>query len=187
MIDVQDYQGCKTIIYDEATQSVITEGTIENFEKNTYTVTLRSPAFLSKNYERVNLLIFYQGVPHEYKGTVRKTARIAGMTEIALYRGKINEKRNAVRYPLSVSGVIEHFIIVHKLVPLYTPMQVEILNISTNGCLLRGKPNVLNINTAFQLSINMHGTDMLVNAKVTRIRTVDSDTVELGCKLLFSI
>lgn len=187
VIGAQDYQGCKTIVYDDASQTIITEATIETFEKTNCTVTLRSRAFLNNAYERVTLLIFYKGVPHEYKGTVRKAKTASGQTQIALYRGKVNEKRTSARFPLSMHGVVTHLIIAHKLMALPTPTELEVVNISTNGCMLRGKPNALNIGTAFQLSINMLSADILINAKVVRSKAIDAQTVEFGCILLFEL
>lgn len=182
MPDFYDYTGCKIIVHDIELDTTIAETYINEFNKSTHTVTIATSSLRDTIHNRVSVLIFCNNTLYEYQGTLRKTDMLPGFIGIALYKGKPRENRTAVRYEVNTPAIVENFIITGKLVPLYIPQEVLVVNLSTVGCLILGNYHFFNVNTTFQLKLPLGHSDMLLKTTVLRINSVGDQAAEYGCK-----
>lgn len=132
--------------------------------------------------DKVSVLILLKDSILEYKGTVRRVSH-TGYSEIALYQGHNKEDRKAVRYKVNVPARIDNLLISNRPVPLRTPLNGTVINISTNGILVRTSLNAFNIGTSFQLMILMNELPITLNTCVQRMEMINETEAEYGCEL----
>lgn len=186
MAETHDYTGKKIIVYDETTQKTIAETTILEYDRGKRLLTADSREFACE-CEYVSVLIFDDNGLYEYKGTMRKSP-VYGLISIALYKGKPKEDRAYTRYTVHAKASISQLVIGNKLVPIRTPVEMAVVNLSVNGILLRGYCNLMNIGTSFQLRLHLGEDNLaLLNTTIVRIKKPDPpDTdYEYGCRLNF--
>lgn len=186
MTETHDYTGKKIIVYDETTQKTIAETTILEYDRGKRLLTVDSRE-LTCECEYVSVLIFGDNGLYEYKGSVRKSP-VYGHISIALYKGKPKEDRAHTRYTVHAKASISQLVIGNRLVPIRTPVEMAVVNLSVNGILLRGYSNLMNVGTSFQLRLHLGGDNpALLNTTVVRIKkpaSPDTD-YEYGCRLNF--
>lgn len=183
--DFTNYIGKKVIIYDETNKKTIGRSVILEYDRAIQQIVVDSQGLEADGHEHVSVLVFGDKGLYEYKGTIRK-ATIHGKLGIALYKGKPKEDRAYTRYSLHASAIIEHLVIGSKLVSLRKTLEMEVINLSVNGILLRGNANLLNIGTSFELKLQIDGSSQaLLNTTVVRIKRLDPETTEYGCKFNF--
>lgn len=70
--------------------------------------------------------------------------------------------------------------IANRLIALRNPLEALVVNISTDGILIRTS-NAFNIGTTFQLRLNIGEKETLLNTSVVRISFIDTENTEYGC------
>lgn len=185
MTGISDYKNRRIIIYDIDSKSVLADTVILAADKQHYVVTVSRVVFSTKIPTRVSVLIFLDQALHEYLGTVRKVELLTSSVDIALFKGNAKENRTVQRYEINRPATVEHLVIAKQLVAVPEPIDVMVVNLSTAGCLLRANTSLFNVNTAFQLTMDSSGTQIVLQAKVLRIQRIDAGTVEYGCCFQF--
>lgn len=179
-IQNRDLTGRKAIIYDTNGEQTIAETTVLDFDREGQTITVRAPALDSGAYERVSILVLCEDGVHEYQGNVRGQSNPKEW-EIALFRGRVKDSRANPRYVLKIPARVENLMFARRRVPLRAPLEVEVVNLSGAGVLLRAREGLLNIGTAFELRMQIAEAETVVSARVVRLTVLQADQIEYGC------
>lgn len=178
----ENFHGCKVFFYQGANRIRIAESTVLDFEHDSLSLTVSDRLeFLTPNTQ-VTLLILRDGRAHEFCGVMRRV--LGRAREVTLYQGREKESRQAARYevdlPARVSGV---FLVQSRILPLATPLDARVINLSEKGVLLRTRA-ILNHGTRFQMLVNTGAGEMKINACVKRVRTLTEGEAEYGCEFM---
>lgn len=179
----KSFVDCKVIIYDYESKRLVAEATVLEHDRALLTITVDNRVFAGKEVEQVSLLILAGDIIYEYEGNIRK-ANARGRRPIALHHGQQKEDRAATRYIVNLPARVETVLIAGKPVALRSPLEVVVVNISTEGVLIRTAIGALNIRTSFQLQMTISESDTVINSCVARIQPVDSQNAEYGCKFI---
>jgi len=167
------------IVYDETGQYVVDAVITDHNRSDTIRIshTLESV----RSNERVNLLIVHPEVVNEYSGTLRSI--IFGSRELALYRQRPRQGREAVRYTVNESA--EAVLVTDNSAPVLETIQVNIVNMSTTGVMIVSQYGRFKIGDALEINLNLGGAESLIRARIVRDRFIEDGMVEFGCKLVF--
>lgn len=179
----KNFKGCKTIVRDDETGDTITETEILDFDQVMVVITLNSRPFENMGYGRVSLLVFTENEIFEFQGNVRRIS-VPGRISIALFKGRVKEDRYSKRYIVNAPASIISLIIDGEVSPFAEPEPVTVVNVSTDGVLVRARPNALEIPSCFQLKLMIGGSETILNNCVVRTHKSTSEYTEFGCKLI---
>ena len=175
-----DYTGCPALIYD-------TEGNhlgntiITQYEKSALRIELREMPSTLNQGAACKILIMASPSPCEYQGRIIKEGQ---RFQIAMFFGKVKENRITARYKTNASATIENLIYDGRAYPLFSPLKVNILNISKSGVRLVGSKNTFMDGDRFQMRMNINGSDKLLIADVVNCVDREGDVSEYGCQFL---
>lgn len=176
-----EFKGCKVIIYGEKSGRVICETTVIEYDRKNVTIKVYASKIEDNSCEHVLLLILHPKAIYEFKGTIRDGGA-RGYHSIALFQGKEKEDRTSKRYIVNIPAKVENLVIADRLLPLPVPKEVFVVDISTEGVLVRTMINTFNIGTIFQLKLMISGSMTEINTSVVRINKIDEKNAEYGCK-----
>ena len=95
------------------------------------------------------------------------------------------DSRDAVRYTVNAPGRVTGLYVADRLMPLSHPESVTVVNLSTQGCLVRYQNLMLKAGSQFCLYFDA-GNIPPMKAQVVRVKTINASTKECGCRLLGS-
>lgn len=182
MLDYSNYKGNKVIIYDEKNKETIAETVVVDYNISLQTIIVDCSKFAVDGIDRVSVLVLGDNGIFEYRGTIRSMGG-KNTIGIALYGGKSKESRKYTRYAVHTPAVVEGILVGGKQIPLPQKVQVHVVNISSEGVLIRAKAGFLNVNASFQLRLTVAQESLLLTATVMRIGEVQEGLAEYGCKL----
>ena len=178
-----DHTNCSVLIYD--TEGNHLESTvITEYDKIALRIEVEKMPMALGTGAGCRVLILTSPSPCEYQGRVVKDA---SRRSIALYQGQEKENRNAVRYKVSLPALIEFFISEGRAYPLFSPLEVKIINISKSGIGLRAPGNSFLNGDRFQVQMKISENEKLLIAEVIHQKDVDNASSEYGCRFLIAI
>ncbi len=182
ILNQQQYEGCTVFIRDENSDATV-RTTIVVYFKGSMTIQVRaSLKDFSVGMHVVAVILSEHGV-HEYRAVVRKITPT--MSELSLYKGMVKqESRTATRYPVNAPATVVSLIAEARRMPLHTPLEVYIVNISTSGVLFRSKPDYFALEAIVELHLQIDGKVMILDATVVRMTHTDNTTTDYGCKFI---
>ena len=177
------YENCPAFIYDEDGGLV---GSSRITEHDRYNVSIRvSGEFKEiKQGSRLNVLIVHDGGASEYNGVARGAAK--NEREISLFNHQERDGRNSIRHTVDSPAVIEHTIVAGERVPLYAPLEVTIVNISTTGALVRSPVGLFSVGTVLEVVLRVDGQDNRLLGEIVRLKANLRGTWDYGFKFIVS-
>lgn len=178
-----DYTGCTVMIYD--TEGNYLDSTaIREYYKETLRIEVQKiPADLTVG-AGCRVLILSAPSPCEYQGRIVKEI---GANTIALYQGQEKESRSDVRYNVCLPALIEFLVCDGRAYPLFTPIEVEIKNISKSGVRFKAQVNSLLDGDRFQMRMKISSNEKLLIADVVHHDDNEDESSEYGCKFLIAV
>ncbi|MCL2741214.1 MAG: PilZ domain-containing protein [Oscillospiraceae bacterium] len=176
------YTDCPVIIYDEA-GTMVANTTITDHFQSDMIVTVAESLKLDEGVRRVGLLILFPGGAVEYSGTIRHF-RISS-TEIALFGKKERCIRGSMRYRLGAPAKVKGSYKNKETLVYNPPIHVMADNISASGIGIKGPAERFAIGQLLNVSLNLNGKDVILNASVIRTQANEDGTVGYGCRLAF--
>jgi hypothetical protein len=175
-----DYTDCSILIYDKDGNH-LNNTVVTSHDKVSLRVEVEEPPPSLGNGDGCRLLILTSPSPREYQGrVVREGHRLS----IAMFQGRENEKRGAVRYNVNFSALIENLICDGRAHPLHTPLEVELINISKSGVRFRAPYYSLTEGDRFQIRMKIGDGEKLLIVDVVNYKDREDKTSEYGCKFL---
>lgn len=156
---------------------------ILNYDKAKHLITINGKYFEPEETPRVSLLILEDNNIIECQGVVRKQDSF-GRRDISIFNIRSKESRSAVRYNINTKATIENIIIAGKVVPLGHAIEVSVENISTDGVLICTEHPSFNVDSSFQLRINIAGNDVLINTCIVRTFVDTDGERKFGCRFI---
>lgn len=184
MVDNREYKGCAVVVRDLESDEVISKCIILDYDRTTMTITIAEKNFDLSNKIRVLLNIFHGDSIYEFMGTIRKMA-FPPSRQISIYKGRLVSDRRAKRYSVASKATVEEIIFdesgedADKLDP---PADVILLNISTNGALIKTNCEELVLDSCFKLKVIIDGEDTFINTTIVRVNKELESGCEYGCR-----
>jgi len=177
----EDFQGCEVIIFNDEGDHII-KTVITMYDKRARALRIQEELRDIKKGDRLNILITYQGGVSEFSGTAGGTINF--LREIFLFNVRRREGRGATRHPINTPAVIKNLYDGRELVPLPSPLDVTLLDISKTGILIKAPVGHFGLGDTLELHINIKDKDRETIIYVTVMRTEPIDIYEshFGCK-----
>ncbi len=179
----KDCTGSSVVVYDDHNEMKLTQTKVVRFDKNTFTITIDGAGLDWLGEDRVSVLIMGSGSVYEFKGNMRRKTG-TGLREISLFKGRPKENRSSTRYTVNAPARVEHLIIAGKSIPMRSPLDVTVINVSVEGALVKAKLDAFNIGTSFELKLKIGDANTLVRACVMRRFYIDDQYAGYGCRFL---
>lgn len=178
-----NYKGC-SIFVEDSKGNPIAKTVVLSQDQTHMTLTVEGNIELPKFNEAVTVLILRPDGVHAYQGNAHRSPGNPTVTDIDIYKGHIKEDRKSKRFGVNVNAYIPNLVFNHYTVPLLKPMSVTVVNLSTIGALIRARTNSFIENSGIELSLNIGGRDTNIYGKIVRVRDVDEENTEYGCKFI---
>ena len=123
-----NFIGCMVLIHNKKGE-LLTKTRIVDYDRKYQMIKVEHMPDLDRN-QILKLFILAHPSPCEYKGRI---VRIGKEKEIALFSGEEKEQRQAIRYKIDMSAIIENVVEEGILKPASPLIKVDILDISTHG------------------------------------------------------
>ena len=175
-----DYAGCAVLIYDMEGNHLCTTS-VTDYDKTTLRIDVAALPPEDDLGGGVKLLILSSPAPCEYQGKILREGK---RKLIAMFRGQEREMRGAERYAVKTTALIEDFVSDGSIYPLYSPLEVELMNISKSGVRFRSPNFSLCDGDVFRMRMRFSDKDKLLIAEVTNHIDRDSKNSEYGCRFL---
>ena len=182
MILEKDLRDRRIIVKSLTDQRMIADTKILNYDAENNIVRVSAADIPDRKCEQICALIFGDENLYEYVGSIRKTV-IANEIEIMLGKSREKEDRKQSRYNISMTGTILSVIITDWNVTLRKPIEVETINISSNGVLFQADAGSFYMGSEFVLLLEVEGKAMRLKCEVVRIQNTTIGTEEYGCKV----
>jgi len=175
-----DFSGSTVLIYDSSGNHLNTT-TIKTHEKKEQFITVRRiPGELTVN-DSCKLVILSSPTPCEFSGKIQKSG---GSLFIAMYQGQKKENRNATRYPVKASALIDALIIDDYAHALQTPIKVDLVNISTSGMRFRAPYYSLLAGDIIKMHLIISKKNKMITAEVNNSVDHLTEATDYGCHFL---
>lgn len=179
----KNYSGCRVTIHYGI--SAVTQTKILHFDAATMSVTVGGLSGFGKTDQLVSLLISTDDGVHEYCGRAHRSGIDPTQTEISLFGGREKEEsRVAKRYPINMQASVQNLIFDAIAMPLLHPLVVSILNLSSSGVLIKAGAFSFAENAVIHMLFNIDGQPTDIYGRIVRVKEIDSNTAEYGCKLM---
>ena len=103
---------------------------------------------------------------------------------ISMDHQKIGENRDAVRYNIYTEVLIENLVCDGRAYPLFTPLKVTLVDVSTSGARFSGPTNAFSDGDRFQMRLKIGGSYKILIADIVDHTDLEDNTSEYGCIFL---
>lgn len=172
----------RIIIKNIENDQVIADTRILRYDSLSNSVMISAASLLEKKFYNISAFIFAESGLYESHGTVRGT--VTG-NEIEVFLGKSREKedRAKTRYPISVEGNVKGIYIDDKEISLHRGIQIETINMSANGILIKADAGCFNTGEMFTLILEIGKDTLELHCEVVRTKSSGELLEEYGCRI----
>jgi len=177
---VGDFSGCTVLIYDSNGNHLISTAIRTHEKKEQHITVSRMPGELTAN-DNCKLVILSSPTPCEFSGKIQKSG---GSLFIAMYQGQAKESRNAARYPVKASALIDALVVDEREYALQTPIKVDLINISTSGMRFRAPYYSLLTGDIIKMHLVISNNKKMITAEVNNCVDHLTEVSDYGCRFL---
>jgi hypothetical protein len=174
------YSDHTVIIYDTNNNHLITTVVTNHNKAERLIQVSRMPKELKHN-DDCKLLILSSPTPCEYLGRVKK---VGGVVSIAMFQGQEKESRGAARYAITATADIDALVINGEPYTLQTPVNVNLINISTSGMRFRAPYYTLVVDDIVQMHLVISNNKKRITTKVINCVDNKQASSDYGCRFL---
>lgn len=178
-----DYTNCKAIIRDEITEELIAEAKVLEYNKKTLSIFVDASSYLDKLNGKLSILLLADNFLHEFGGIARKSYT-PRRVEISMFQGKEKEDRYAKRYPAKFPAMATDVFFTDDSEAGPAQIDVNVLNLSTNGVLIEANADELDIGASFNLKLTIAGSPTTISSLVIRMQASEDAKTQYGCKFV---
>jgi len=175
-----DFSGCTVLIYDTNGNHLDSTVIKTHERKEQHIIVNRIPGELAVN-DHCKLVILSSPAPCEFSGKIQKSG---GSFFIAIYQGQEKESRNATRYPVKASALIDALVVDDRAYALQTPVKVDLINISTSGMRFRAPYYTLLKGDIIKMHLVISNTRKMITAEVNNNMDHLTEVSDYGCRFL---
>ncbi len=182
--DDKDFTGCYAEIFDVDSGETLDRARIILHDKKFHIIKVESNAkkeILKR--VRIQVVIFSNKNPIQFNGTARKSMGFTAV-EIALFQGKEKEGRRHGRFDVHIDGIIDAVKTKTQTLSIARPIDVEVINVSVGGILVKTYPYCLSVGSAFRVKIEVNGNKREFNCEVKRILGQQTTSWQYGCEFI---
>ncbi|MEG0963455.1 MAG: PilZ domain-containing protein [Lachnospiraceae bacterium] len=172
---------CRIIVRDMSTGKTIADTIIEEYDWRKNIVAISAMSLKNKECEKISALIIGNEGLYEFLGNIRRI-NLVDEVEIALYKGKEKEGRKCRRYEYTAHGIVENVKILNNNIKLHKPIDVDMVNMSANGILIRTFTGSFSRNDEIQINLKLNEKDIILKCEIMRIQNTTLWTEEYGCR-----
>lgn len=161
---------------------IIADTKIVRFDSLTNSVHISADSLADRKYYSISAIIFAEECLYEFFGTIRG-ALVDNEIEVFLGKSTEKEDRAKTRYPVSLEGSIDGIIIEGRTIRLRKAMNMQTINMSANGILMKTDSGCFRIGDCFSLNITVDEGKIQLSCEIVRIQNSNMMTDEYGCRI----
>ncbi|MDE6844869.1 MAG: PilZ domain-containing protein [Lachnospiraceae bacterium] len=161
---------------------IIADTKIIRFDSLTNSAAISADSLVEKKYYNISAYVFAEECLYEFFGTI-KGAMVDNEIEVFLGKSKTKEDRAKTRYPVALEGRIDGVVIDGRLIRLRKAMNIQTINMSANGVLMKADAGCFNVGESFSLLLRTEERDIGVICEIVRIQNGCMLTEEYGCRI----
>lgn len=161
---------------------IIADTKIIRFDSLTNSAAISADSLVEKKYYNISAYVFAEECLYEFFGTI-KGAMVDNEIEVFLGKSKAKEDRAKTRYPVALEGRIDGVVIDGRLIRLRKAMNIQTINMSANGVLMKADAGCFNVGESFSLLLRTEERDIGVICEIVRIQNCCMLTEEYGCRI----
>jgi len=177
-----NYEGLSVWLYDTNGKN-LSSTTIETHDRVDNQITVMNMPHKLKQNDVCRILILTTPAPCEYQGKIKK---ISGKLLIALFQGMEKEEREATRFSVTTPATIDSLICEEQSYPLYIPVQVTLVNVSTSGVRFRAPYFSLSDGDKIHLNMSISNGKKRLVAEVVNHLDKEGEYSDYGCRFIGS-
>ncbi len=182
--DNKNFTGCYAEIFDLETNEIIDRTRIISHDRKFHIIKMESNAkkeILKR--VRISVVIFSSDKPFQFFGTARKSMGFNAL-EVALFQGREKEGRKYGRYDVNIAGVVDAIKTKTQLLEIARPLEIEVLNVSVGGMLIKTYPYCFDVGSAFRVKLSLNGNAREFSCIVMRVLGQTSISWQYGCEFI---
>lgn len=161
---------------------IIADTKIIRFDSLTNSVHISADSLSDRKYYSISAIIFAEECLYEFCGTIRG-ALVDNEIEVLLGKSTEKEDRAKTRYPVSLMGSIDGIIIEGRTIRLRKAMNMQTINMSANGILMKADSGCFRIGDGFSLNLKVEEGEIKLSCEIVRIQNSSMLTEEYGCRI----
>lgn len=180
---IGSYKGHHIFVRDESGNDVANT-TVLDHDRDIMTVSIEGASGSIENNTPVTVLILARNGVHEYSGRLKRSVLDSAITNIALYKGKVKENRQAARFTVHTMAMVESLVINSNPAPLLNPLPIFIENLSASGALIKTAPDCFTLNAIVQFRMDIGEKSTTIDGQIVWIKPVNKKITEYGCRFI---
>ena len=172
----------RILIKDTEDGQVIADTKINSFDSRTNSVLISAGSLKERKFYNISAFIFAEECLYEFYGTI-KGALVDNEVEVFLGKSKEKEDRAKTRYPVALEGSIVGIIVEGTSIRLRKAMQIQTINMSANGVLMKSDSGCFEIGDCFFLNLEIDQGEIELECEIVRIQNSSMLTEEYGCRI----
>lgn len=172
----------RILIRDIEDGRIIADTKILWFDSLANSVHISADSLRERKYYNISAYIFAEDGLYEFCGTIRGVL-VDNEIEVFLGKSKEKEDRARTRYPVAIEGGIVGIFFGEKKVMLRKPMQMQTINMSAGGVLMKADCGCFHIGDRFTLRLKVEEGELELDCSVVRIQNETMLTEEYGCRI----
>lgn len=161
---------------------VIADTKIIRFDVLANSAYISAGSLKDRKYYNISAYIFAEDGLYEFFGTI-KGVLVDNEIEVSLGKSKEKEDRAKTRYPVALEGSICGIIIEDRTIRLRKAMQIETINMSANGILMKADSGCFHIGDCFLINLKLEKSEIELSCRIVRIQNECMLTEEYGCSI----
>lgn len=161
---------------------IIADTKIIRYNSRVNSVLISADSLKDRKFYNISAYIFAEDCLYEFFGTI-KGALVDNEIEVFLGKSKEKEDRAKTRYPVALEGSICGIIIEARTIRLRKAMQIETINMSANGILMKADSGCFHIGDCFLINLKMEKSEIELSCRIVRIQNECMLTEEYGCQI----
>ena len=161
---------------------IIADTKIIRYNSRVNSVLISAASLKDKKFYNISAYIFAEDCLYEFFGTI-KGVLVDNEIEVFLGKSKEKEDRAKTRYPVAMEGSICGIIIEDRTVRLRKAMQIETINMSANGILMKADSGCFHIGDCFLIKLKVEKSEIELSCRIVRIQNESMLTEEYGCQI----
>lgn len=161
---------------------IIADTKINRFDSLTNSVLISADSLKERKFYNISAFVFAEECLYEFYGTI-KGALVDNEIEVFLGKSKEKEDRAKTRYPVALAGSIVGIIIEGTTVRLRKAMQIQTINMSANGILMKSDSGCFEVGDCFFLNLAIDNGEIELECEIVRIQNSSMLAEEYGCRI----
>lgn len=175
-------KNCRILIKNIEDGEIIADTKIIRYNSLMNSVMISADSIAEKKYCKIQAYVFAKECLYAFNGAVKGTL-VNNEIEVLLGKSSPKEDRKQTRYPIMLEGTVCDVYVADRLIRLRKPIQIQTVNISSGGILIKADAGCFDVGDRFSLLLKSRAVEMKVVCEIVRMQNCGRLTEEYGCRM----